>query len=141
MDNKNKMSLTFYNMSENEGLARIAVAGFVTRLDPTVEELSDIKTAVSEAVTNCIVHAYEETGPIYVECEIVENEVTILIRDEGIGIDDVKLAMEPLYSSKPEEERSGMGFAFMEIFMDDLKVISEPEQGTVVIMKKRIGKI
>lgn len=140
MKNYNKMSMMFYAMSENESLARLSVAGFVARLDPTVEELSDIKTAVSEAVTNCIVHAYEEeNGPIYLECEIKDRELTVLVRDEGVGIDDISLAMEPMYSTRPDEERSGMGFAFMEIFMDDLRVYSGPGLGTIVIMKKKIS--
>lgn len=139
MENYNKIKLSFYSISENESFARVTVASFATRLDPTVEELSDIKTAVSEAVTNCIVHGYRDCiGIITIECEIVEREITITVSDEGVGIPDVNLAMTPMYTTKPEEERSGMGFSFMEIFMDELKVESENGVGTVVTMKKRI---
>lgn len=139
MENYNKIKLSFYSISENESFARVTVASFATRLDPTVEELSDIKTAVSEAVTNCIVHGYRDgIGIITIECEIVDREITITVSDEGVGIPDVDLAMTPMYTTKPEEERSGMGFSFMEIFMDELKVESENGAGTVVTMKKRI---
>lgn len=141
MSNYNKMSMTFYSMSENEGFARIAAAGFAARLNPTIEEMSDVKTAISEAVTNCIVHGYQdESGLITMECEIEDNELTIIVKDEGVGIENLSLAMEPLYTSKPNEERSGMGFSFMEIFMDDLKVTSVPGKGTTVIMKKKLGE-
>ena len=124
----------------NEGLARIAVAAFSTQLNPTLEEVADIKTAVSEAITNCIVHAYEkETEWIRIECSCQERELTVIVRDTGKGIEDVKKAMEPLFTTKPEQDRSGMGFAFMEAFMDMLEVESEPGKGTVVRMKKKIG--
>lgn len=136
-----KMHLEIMSSSENEGFARVVVAAYVARLDPTLEEISDIKTAVSEAVTNCIVHGYEnEEGIITIECYIEENEVTVVVKDSGVGIADIKKAMEPMYTSKPELERSGMGFSFMEAFMDDLEVSSKLGEGTKVIMKKIVGE-
>lgn len=138
--NDNSMELIFDSKSENESFARVVVAAFCTRLDPTVEEIADIKTAVSEAVTNCVVHGYEGgEGRITLKCQIVDNQVTIMVHDDGVGIDDINQAMEPLYTSKPELERSGMGFSFMEAFMDELEVKSGRNGGTTVIMKKRIG--
>lgn len=132
--------LIFESKSENESFARVVAASFCTRLDPTLEEISDIKTAVSEAVTNCVVHGYEGgEGIIYMRCEIQDRELTIEIKDEGVGIEDVGQALCPLYTSKPELERSGMGFSFMEAFMDELTVKSAKGVGTKVIMKKRIG--
>lgn len=139
--NKNRMRVEFESDSKNESFARIVVAAFVTRLDPTLEEIADVKTAVSEAVTNSIIHGYEnKKGVIEIETIIVEDTVTIIVRDYGVGISDIHKAMEPLYTSKPELERSGMGFAFMEAFMDELFVESEPEKGTIVTMRKVIGK-
>lgn len=136
-----KMRLEFDSKSSNESFARVTVASFVVRLDPTLEELSDIKTAVSEAVTNCVVHGYgSEEGKIVIECYIEENEITIIVEDYGVGIEDITQAMEPLFTTKPAEDRAGMGFSFMEIFMDDLKVESEPNKGTRVTMKKKIEK-
>lgn len=136
-----RMKVIFDSKSENESFARVVAAAFMTRLDPTMEELSDVKTAVSEAVTNCIVHAYEEKeGQIEMEAVIEENVITISIKDKGIGIGDIGAALEPLYTTKPELERSGMGFSFMEIFMDTLTVESEPGQGTTVTMSKKIGE-
>ena len=136
----NSMELTFESKSENESFARVAVAAFCTRLDPTVDEIADIKTAVSEAVTNCVVHGYEgKEGKIKIECNVCENEITIIVHDNGVGIENIEQAMEPLYTSKPELERSGMGFSFMEAFMDELKVQSSKGNGTTIIMKKRIG--
>ena len=117
-------------ISENEGFARVCIAAFCARLDPTLEEINDIKTAVSEAVTNSIIHGYKKQ----------ENMLTICISDDGCGIEDVNKAMEPLYTTGALEERSGMGFTFMEIFMDYLHVESEPGKGTKVIMKKEISK-
>lgn len=134
------MKITFESCSENEAFARTVVAAYITRLDPTLEELSDVKTAVSEAVTNCIIHAYRNgDGQIEMECNIHNNEVKIYIRDTGVGIENIERAMEPLYTTKPEWERSGMGFAFMEAFMDELRVESEPGKGTCIFMKKKIG--
>jgi len=139
---KNKMHLEFDSKSENESFARVAVAAFCTRLDPTIEEISDIKTAVSEAVTNCVVHGYEgKDGTITIECTTQEDWVTVLVHDDGVGIENINKAMEPLFTSKPELERSGMGFSFMEAFMDELEVNSKMGYGTTVIMKKRIGVI
>lgn len=136
-----KMRLEFDSKSSNESFARVTVASFVVRLDPTLEELSDIKTAVSEAVTNCVVHGYDSReGKIIIECYIEENEITIMIEDYGVGIDDIEQAMEPLFTTKPTEDRAGMGFSFMTIFMDDLKVESEPNKGTRVTMRKKIEK-
>ncbi len=136
----NKFNLKIPSKSSNESFARVAVSAFVSQLDPTIDELSDIKTAVSEAVTNCIVHAYKnEIGIIYINAEIFEDRsVRIKIRDTGCGIDDVKQAMEPLYTSVGGE-RSGLGFSVMESFMDGLKVSSKLSKGTVVTMKKRLS--
>ena len=137
---KDTMELIFTSKSENENFARVVAAAFCARLDPTVEEISDIKTAVSEAVTNCVVHGYENTiGQIYMKCSIDGDAVTIQIHDDGVGIGDITQAMEPLYTSKPQLERSGMGFSFMEAFMDELRVDSKKGRGTTIIMKKRIG--
>ena len=139
----NKMSIEFVSKSQNEGFARVAVAAFVAQLDPTIDEINDVKTAVSEAVTNSIIHGYEnrEDGLVRIEAEINENEVTIVIIDNGIGIDDIKQAMEPLYTSRPDIERSGMGFTVMETFMDDLKVESEKGIGTKVVIKKKFNMV
>lgn len=137
----NRFKMEFEALSENESLARICVAAFVTELDPTVEEINDIKTAVSEAVTNCIIHGYEGKGGIVVlEAWIGGDELTVKISDTGKGIANVSQAMEPLYTTGSPMERSGMGFTFMDVFMDSLLVESEPDKGTVVVMKKRIGK-
>lgn len=139
----NKMSIEFVSKSQNEGFARVAVAAFVAQLDPTIDEINDVKTAVSEAVTNSIIHGYEnrEDGLVRIEAEINENEVTIIIIDKGIGIDDIEQAMEPLYTSRPDIERSGMGFTVMETFMDDLKVESEKGIGTKVVIKKKFNVV
>ena len=134
------MKITFESCSENEAFARTVVSAYITRLDPTLEELADVKTAVSEAVTNCIIHAYcNGDGEIEMECYIHNREVEIYIRDKGVGIENIERAMEPLYTTKPEWERSGMGFAFMEAFMDELRVESEFGKGTCIYMKKKIG--
>ena len=136
----NEMVLEFDSKSQNEGFARLVVAAFVSQLDPTIEEIADIKTAVSEAVTNCIIHGYENgPGKITMMCRLQEEKLTVEITDNGVGIENIKKAMEPLYTTKPELERSGMGFAFMEAFMDNLSVTSNPGEGTKVIMEKRIG--
>lgn len=134
------MVLEFDSKSQNESFARLVAAAFVAQLDPTIEEIADIKTAVSEAVTNCIIHGYENRpGKVKMIGRIQGNEVSITIEDQGVGMEDVIKAMEPLYTTKPELERSGMGFAFMEAFMDELAVTSEIGKGTVVVMKKLIG--
>lgn len=133
----NMMKLEFLSKSANEGFARIAVAAFAAQLDPTIEDISDVKTAVSEAVTNAIIHGYEnKEGIIKIECYLNDNELSVCICDEGVGIDDVDLARQPLYTSKPELERSGMGFTVMETFMDELNVISEKGKGTKITLKK-----
>lgn len=136
---KNKMHLEFDSKSENERFARVTAAAFATQLNPIMEEISDIKTAVSEAVTNAIVHGYEgRVGTVYMDAEIRDRTIMIVVRDTGAGIEDIEKAMEPLYTTKPDEERAGMGFMFMEAFMDDLEVESEVGKGTTVIMKKTI---
>lgn len=135
------MKLVIDNISENEAFARTVVAAYITRLDPTLEELADVKTAVSEAVTNSIIHGYGTSkGKIEIRCHIDGKNVSIAIEDWGVGIEDIEKAMEPLYTTKPEWERSGMGFAFMDAFMDELKVTSKTGQGTLIEMKKEIGK-
>ena len=137
---ENNVDVIFDAISENESFARVVAAAFVTRLDPTLEEISDIKTAVSEAVTNSIVHGYEgKGGKVYMTLSLEDREIIIRIKDEGVGIENVHKAMEPLYTTKPELERSGMGFSFMEAFMDELNVYSRKNVGTTVIMKKRIS--
>ena len=139
---KNEMRLLFDSCSENESFARMVVAAFITRLDPTLEEMADVKTAVSEAVTNCIIHGYEgREGKIELNGWLRDRELTVEIVDKGRGIADVEKAMEPLYTSRPDLERSGMGFAFMEAFMDELKVMSTPGKGTRVWMRKRLSRV
>ncbi len=141
MRDTNEMEVIFDSRSENEGFARVAVASFLTQLNPTVEEVSDVKTAVSEAVTNSIIHGYEgEIRKISIRCKIRENRFFVQIRDEGRGIEDVERAMLPMFTTKPELDRSVMGFAFMEAFMDRIEVESEPGGGTTVRMEKTIGK-
>lgn len=133
----NIVKIEFLSKSQNEGFARVAVAAFVSQLDPTIEELTDVKTAVSEAVTNSIIHGYgEKNGTVKIEAMIEGITLTIKIYDEGVGIDNIELAMQPLYTSRPDLERSGMGFTVMETFMDSLEVKSEKGKGTQVIMKK-----
>lgn len=154
---KNEMEIIFDAVSDNEAFARVAVAAFVSNLDPTLEELADIKTAVSEAVTNSIIHGYENLygygrpgrcpadqrktnpGKVWVKCCLEKDLLHIQVIDQGKGMENVEQAMEPLYTTKAELERSGMGFAFMEAFMDDLEVESTPGKGTVVSMSKKLG--
>lgn len=141
MDNTNRMILEFESRSKNESFARTVVAAFAATMDPTLEELADIKTAVSEAVTNSIIHGYTDClGMITMRCLINVNELTVEVEDAGAGIRDISKAMEPLYTTRPELERSGMGFSFMEAFMDQLEVESTLGKGTIVRMKKKIGK-
>lgn len=138
---ENEMKLEFLSKSSNEAFARISVAAFASQLDPTIEEMADIKTAVSEAVTNCIVHGYENTcGIVKVVCKIFANSIEIEISDTGKGIENVELARKPLYTSRPNLERSGMGFTIMESFMDEVNVDSVLGLGTKVTMKKIIKK-
>ena len=133
----NEMKLEFLSKSNNESFARIAVAAFVAQLDPTIDEISDIKTAVSEAVTNCIIHGYEEEeGIVKIKCKIFANTVEMEISDKGKGIEDIEKARQALYTSKPELERSGMGFTIMESFMDEVKIESVLGLGTKVTMKR-----
>jgi len=139
----NSMKLEFVNKSENESFARVAVSAFVAPLDPTVEELTEIKTAISEAVSNGIIHAYEKgkDGKIIVECMVDEDRrVIMIVSDHGIGIENIELAREPLYTSKPNEERSGMGFTVMESFVDKLEIESKLGEGTKVTMIKNLDK-
>lgn len=153
---KNEMCLEFEAIAVNESLARVAVAAFVAPLNPTLEELSDIKTAVSEAVTNAIIHGYENwqgydvekrsvpvklpvhSGKVTMRCRLEDGYLHVEIADNGKGIEDIEKAMEPLYTTRPEQNRSGMGFAFMEAFTDDLEVESTPGKGTTVYMKKKM---
>ncbi len=137
---ENEMKLTFSAKSQNESFARVAVAAFVTGLDPTLSEINDIKTAVSEAVTNAIIHGYEnQGGDVYIYCRTYERTVEIEVSDNGSGIPDIEKAKTPLYTSKPELERSGMGFTVMETFMDKMSVESEPGKGTKVCLVKQLS--
>lgn len=140
MEYDNEMYVVFKSKSENEGFARVSVSAFVSQLDPVVSELTDIKTAVSEAVTNAIIHGYDDRGDgdIYVGCRLKDNIVYIEVRDEGAGIHDIEEARKPLYTSKPQMERSGMGFTVMETFMDSVEVISGLGSGTTIHMSKEI---
>lgn len=135
----NELKMTLDSKSVNEGFARVAVSAFVASLDPNIEELTDIKTAVSEAVTNCVVHGYaEKEGKIYITVSIFEKDfIRIKIRDRGIGIENVEKAMEPLFTTAGGE-RAGLGFAVMESFMDKVRVKSAPDKGTTVVLEKRI---
>ncbi len=138
---KNSFNMNLMSRSSNESFARAVVSAFATQLDPTLEEISDIKTAVSEAVTNCIVHAYKDgVGKIYIACELLEpNIIKIKIRDKGCGIENIEKAMEPLYTTVGGE-RAGLGFAVMQSFMDTLKVRSQIGKGTTIIMTKKISQ-
>lgn len=137
----NEMELNFLSKSNNEAFARITVAAFAAQLDPTIEELADIKTAVSEAVTNCIIHGYEDTeGIVKVKATLLDNVIEIEISDNGKGIEDIELARKPLYTTKGNLERSGMGFTIMESFMDEVEIHSIVGIGTKITMKKKIKK-
>lgn len=141
MKNTNEMELVFDSRPVNEGFARVSVAAFMTQLNPTLEEVSDVKTAVSEAVTNALIHGYDgKVKKIMIRCWIEGQTLYVEIRDEGKGIENVEKAMEPLFTTRPELDRSGMGFAFMKAFMDNVYVESELGKGTLVRMKKTIGK-
>ncbi|MCB2308206.1 anti-sigma F factor [Clostridium estertheticum] len=133
----NKIKIEFLSKSQNESFARVSIAAFASQLDPTIDEITDVKTAVSEAVTNAIIHGYEsEEEMITIEAIINGTELTVIVNDNGKGIDNLELAMEPLYTSRPDLERSGMGFTVMETFMDSLEVKSDKGRGTSIIMKK-----
>ena len=138
---ENRVCIEFESRSQNEGFARVAVSAFVSQLDPTIEEIADVKTAVSEAVTNSIIHGYEndKKGIIKIESTICGKEVTITVKDYGKGIDNIDQAREPLYTSRPDLERSGMGFTVMESFMDTLEVESERGKGTKITMTKKFS--
>lgn len=141
MNRENEMKLEFDSRSCNEGFARVAVAAFLTQLNPTLEEVADVKTALSEAVTNAIIHGYEgRVEKIEIRCRIRGSEIEIWVTDHGTGIPDVKQAMEPLFTTREDCERAGMGFSFMEAFMDTLEVSSVPGEGTQVKMTKCIGR-
>ena len=140
MENTNEMTIIFDSRPTNEALARVAVASFCTQLNPTLEEVSDLKTAVSEAVTNCIIHGYEgEVHKIQVDCRLSGQELTVDVIDHGVGIADIQKAMEPMFTTKPDKDRSGMGFTFMEAFMDEVLVESEVGRGTTVHIKRSSG--
>ena len=138
----NKVSLTIDANSKNEAFARISVSAFAAQLDPTLDELEDIKMAVSEAVTNAIIHGYDgiENGLVYIDCKIANDKLYIDIEDKGRGIESIEKAREPLYTSKPDMERSGMGFTIMETFMDSIKIVSELGKGTKIFLEKKINK-
>ncbi len=137
----NEMAIEFDSRPGNESFARVAVAAFCTQLNPTLEEVADLKTALSEAVTNAVIHGYEgEIHKIRIECQLEKNVVHIKVTDWGRGIQDVEKAMEPMYTTRPDMDRSGMGFVFMEAFMDQVEVTSRPGEGTVVYMRKTIGR-
>ena len=141
--NREHMRLEMESLSRNEEFARVVTAVFMSRLDPTLEEVDDVKTAVSEAVTNAVIHGYRgDRGTIYLDltADMEERTLTVAVKDCGVGIPDVKTAMEPMFTTDESGERSGMGFSFMEAFMDEVEVQSEPGKGTLVSMKKFIGR-
>ncbi|WP_026694760.1 anti-sigma F factor [Peribacillus kribbensis] len=139
---KNVMNLQFSALSQNESFARVAVAAFIAQLDPTMDELTEIKTVVSEVVTNSIIHGYENDpeGMVYISVSIDDSTVELTIRDEGVGILDVEEARQPLFTTKPDLERSGMGFTIMENFMDEISIISHTGEGTIIRLKKQLTK-
>ncbi|HEY8500958.1 MAG TPA: anti-sigma F factor [Clostridia bacterium] len=141
MQPKNRMKIEFESKSVNESFARVVAAAFASQLDPTLEELADLKTAVSEAVTNAIIHGYEQQeGLIIMECILYDDRITVIIEDHGVGIEDIEKAKIPAYTSKPELERSGMGFSIMESFMDSLFIESQKGAGTKITMTKKFSK-
>ncbi|MEI5907122.1 anti-sigma F factor [Bacillus spongiae] len=139
---RNEMSLQFCALSQNESFARITVAAFIAQLDPTMDELTEIKTVISEAVTNSIIHGYDNNpaGIVYISVRLEDGMVDVMIRDEGVGIANVEEARQPLFTTKPDLERSGMGFTIMENFMDEVEIESQPGKGTVVRIKKLLAK-
>lgn len=137
---KNSMKLEFPALSEYESFARVAVAAFIAGLDPTIVEINEIKTAISECVTNSIIHGYkEQNGTVYIECEISGANVKLTVSDNGCGIKDVEKARTPMFTTNPDGERSGMGFTVMEMFMDKVDVVSEPGHGTTVVLYKNLA--
>ena len=140
MERHNAMHMEFMSLSCNEGFARSVAAAFAAQLDPTVEELSDIRTAVSEAVTNAIIHGYEDRlGTVFMDCAIDGNAFSVRVHDDGVGIANIDLARQPFYTTKPELERSGMGFTVMEAFMEDVAIESSAGHGTTITMRRSIG--
>ena len=140
MKNENYFKISFPSRSVNESFARMAVAAFCMQFDPTIEQLNDIKTAVSEAVTNCVVHAYPDTqGIVYITARLKNDTLTISVKDKGIGIPDIAQAMQPMFTTDIKSERAGLGFAVMQSFMDKVKVYSVQDKGTRVVMTKNIG--
>jgi len=140
---KNEMHLQFSALSQNESFARVTVASFIAQLDPTLDELTEIKTVVSEAVTNAIIHGYDNDpdGVVYISCTLEDdNVVSLTIKDEGIGIIDIDEARQPLFTTKPELERSGMGFTIMENFMDEVEIFTSETKGTIIRLKKHLSK-
>ena len=137
---KNEMNLQFSALSQNESFARVTVAAFIAQLDPTMDELTEIKTVVSEAVTNAIIHGYENdpSGIVYIQVTIEDSLIDMTIKDVGLGIADVEEARQPLFTTKPDLERSGMGFTIMENFMDEVEVHSQPGRGTEVRLRKHL---
>ncbi|MFF2448725.1 anti-sigma F factor [Neobacillus sp. NPDC058068] len=138
---KNEMNLEFSALSQNESFARVTVAAFIAQLDPTMDELTEIKTVVSEAVTNAIIHGYENdpSGTVYIQVSIEDSLINMTIRDSGKGIVDVEEARQPLFTTKPDLERSGMGFTIMENFMDEVEVLTQPGRGTEVKLRKHLN--
>ncbi len=135
----NQMELTFSALAQNEAFARMVISAFLVQVNPTLSIISEVRTAVSEAVTNAIVHAYgEQGGRVVLRAELDEDKVVIEVEDFGRGIANIEKAMQPFYTSQPDEERTGMGFSLMQSFMDDVKVVSAPGSGTLVTMKKRV---
>ena len=140
MTNENYFKISFPSRSVNESFARMTVAAFCMQFDPTIEQLNDIKTAVSEAVTNCVVHAYPDTqGIVYITARLKNDTLTISVKDKGIGIPDIAQAMQPMFTTDIKSERAGLGFAVMQSFMDKVKVYSVQDKGTRVVMTKNIG--
>ncbi len=140
MTNENYFKISFPSRSVNESFARMTVVAFCMQFDPTIEQLNDIKTAVSEAVTNCVVHAYpDNVGTVYITAKLKNNTLTVTVKDKGIGISDIQRAMQPMFTTDAKTERAGLGFAVMQTFMDKIKVYSNVGKGTRVVMTKNIG--
>ena len=140
MQNENYFKISFPSRSVNEAFARMTIASFCMQFDPTIEQLNDIKTAVSEAVTNCVVHAYpDNVGTVYITAMLKNNILTVTVKDKGVGISDIQQAMQPMFTTDVKTERAGLGFAVMQIFMDKIKVYSTVDKGTRVVMTKNIG--
>lgn len=140
MQNENYFKISFPSRSVNEAFARMTVSAFCMQFDPTIEQLNDIKTAVSEAVTNCVVHAYpDNVGTVYITAKLKNNILTVTVKDKGVGISDIQQAMQPMFTTDVKTERAGLGFAVMQTFMDKIKVYSTVDKGTRVVMTKNIG--